>query len=66
MTPDIEPFFPEHISDRTAAILSEFLHSLAGDCDARYASQLRRHYAKQHDVYDPDHPWISRLSEKDL
>jgi hypothetical protein len=64
MTPNIEPFFPDQISDKTAAILSEFLHTLAGECDARYANQLRRHYAKQHIVYDPDHPWLSPPSDK--
>lgn len=66
MTPDIEPLFPDQISDQTAAVLSEFLHALAGDCDARYASQLRRHYARQYVVYDPDHPWISPPSDPDL
>ena len=42
MTPDIQALFPEEISDHTAAVLSEFLYALAGECEARYASQLRR------------------------
>lgn len=59
MKPDIEPLFPNGISDEAAAVLSEFLHSLAGDCDARYFIQLRRYYARQQTLFDPDHPWIS-------
>ncbi len=66
MTPDIEALFPEEISDCTAAVLSEFLYALAGECEARYASQLRRYYAKHHDDYDTDHPWISRPSDPHL
>ena len=59
MKPDIEPRFPVGISDEAAAALSEFLQNLAADCDSRYFVQLRRYYAKQHVVYDPDHPWLS-------
>jgi len=61
MTPDIEPLFPEQISDHTAVVLSEFLYALACDCEARYAAQLRRYYARarHRDLYDPDHPWLS-------
>ena len=66
MTHYIEPLFPEHISDETAVALSEFLHNLAGDCDSRYAHQLRSYYARQREVYDPDHPWISPPSKPDL
>ena len=66
MTPNIEPLFPDEISDHTAAILSEFLYALAADCESRYISQLRRYYARNHDVYDPDHPWISRPTDSDL
>jgi len=66
MTPDIEPIFPDQISDRTAAILSDILYALAADCESRYISQLRRYYARNHDVYDPDHPWISRPTDSDL
>jgi len=65
MTPDIEPIFPDQISDKTAVVLSEFLHFLAGECDARYASQLRRHYRTKY-IYDPDQPWISWPSDSDL
>jgi hypothetical protein len=66
MTHDIESIFPGHISDKTAAVLSECLHILAGECDTRYAHQLRRYYANQRVVYDPDHPWISPPFEPDL
>ena len=66
MTPDIEPIFPEEISDRTAAVLSEFLYALAGECETRYASRLRRYYAKHHHYYDPDRPWLSKPTDPDL
>lgn len=58
MTPDFNSIFPYQISDQTAVALSEFLHALANQCDAQYAHRLRRYYAKQRVVYDPEHPWI--------
>ena len=66
MASDIEPLFPDQISDHTAAVLSDLLHALASDCDARYASQPHRHYARKYVVYDPARPWISPLSDPDL
>lgn len=59
-----EPLFPNALSDEAAAILSEFLHRLAGDCDARYFRQLRRYYAGQEIILDPDHPWRTRPPSK--
>ena len=55
-----EPLFPPGIADETAAILSEFLHSLASACDSHYFIKLRRHYSRQQELFDPDHPWITR------
>ena len=66
MTTNFESLFPYPISDQTAAVLSEFLHALADQCDAHYAHRLRRYYAKQRVVYDPDHPWISPPFNNDL
>ena len=66
MTTDFESLFTYQISDQTAVVLSEFLHALADQCDAQYAHRLRRYYAKQRVVYDPNHPWISPPSEPDL
>ena len=65
MTDDFESLFPYPISDQTAVVLSEFLHALAEYCDAQYAHRLRRYYAKQRVVYDPDHPWVSPPSDCD-
>lgn len=54
-----EPLFPNGLSDENVAVLSEFLHALASDCDSRYFVQLRRYYARQETLGDPDHPWKS-------
>ena len=59
-----EPLFPKSISDKAAAVLSEFLHALANDCDARYFIKLRRYYTKQQELFDSDHPWITRPSNQ--
>ncbi len=64
MTPDLEPLFPNGISDEAAAVLSEFPHSLAADCEARYFIQLRRYYATQQTVFDPDHPRITQPPDR--
>jgi hypothetical protein len=54
-----EPVFPDRISDETASALSELLHQIAEACDSRYFIQLRRHHARQQNLYDPDAPWRS-------
>jgi hypothetical protein len=54
-----DPIFPDGLSDETASALSEFLHQLAAACENRYYVQLRRHYARQLDLFDPDAPWRS-------
>ncbi len=64
MKPDLDPLFPNSISDKTAALLSEFLNSLAAQCDARYFVQLHRYYARKQTVFDPDHPWITKPPDR--
>lgn len=56
---DIEPFFPDNLTDTAAAALSEFLHNLAAACESRYFIQLSRYYESQRTVYDPEQPWRS-------
>ena len=58
-----EPVFPDDLSDETASALSELLHQIAEACDSRYFVQLRRHYARQQNLYDPDAPWRSTMSK---
>lgn len=53
MKPVPEPVVPHDISDATAAALFDFLYALAADCEARYSSQLRRHYARDPTRIDP-------------
>lgn len=57
---DIEPLFPEDLSDEAASVLSAFLYDLAGACESRYFTQLQRHHEEQQNVHDPDHPWQSQ------
>ncbi len=64
MKSELQPVFPDKISDKTAALLSEFLNSLAVECDARYFVQLRRYYARKQTVFDPDHPWITKPPDR--
>jgi len=59
MKPDLERLFPDDISDKAAALLSEFLHSLAAECESHYFTQLRRYYARQQIVLDLEHPWVT-------
>ena len=51
------PFFPNGLSDESAAALSEFLHQLAAACETRYLVQLRRYHSRQMNLYDPEAPW---------
>jgi hypothetical protein len=54
---EIEPLFPENLTDEAASLLSTFLYDLAGACESRYFTQLRRHHEGKQTVHDPDHPW---------
>ena len=54
-----DPVFPDNLSDEAASAFSEFLHQIAAACDNRYFVQLRRHYSRQRNLYDPEAPWRS-------
>ncbi len=56
---DIEPLFPEGLSDEAASVLSAFLYALADACESRYLAQLLRHHDSQRTLHDPEHPWRS-------
>lgn len=49
--------FPDAVSDETAVALSMFLYDLAGECESRYISQIRRYYAGKQAPVDPACPW---------
>lgn len=61
---DIEPLFPENLTDEAASVLSAFLHDLADACESHYFAQLRRHHEAQQIVHDPEHPWRSRSPDR--
>lgn len=61
MKSDLEPLFPDGISDEAASVLSAFLQALAAACDSRYFTQLRRYHARQQHPYDPQRPWEKPL-----
>ena len=64
MKPHRESLFPNDLSDETATVLSEFLHSLTAQCDARYFIQVRRFYASQEVPFDPLRPWITKPPDR--
>jgi hypothetical protein len=37
--------------------LCDFLFQLATACESHYLVQLRRHFDRQRNLYDPDEPW---------
>jgi hypothetical protein len=58
MNPDLDAFFPEHLSDEAAFALYDLLQHLTLAWESRYFVQLRRHQgARQIDLFDPDRPW---------
>ena len=59
MSPDIDPVFPEGISDETAVALHEFLSALALACESHYLGQLMRYNRDQRNLDDPEEPWRS-------
>ena len=59
---DIEPLFTEGLTDEAASLLSTFLYDLAGTCESRYFTQLRRHNERLQTVHDPDHPWRTQTT----
>ena len=64
MNPDIGLLLPDDLSDEAASALCAFLQDLADACESRYFAQLRRyHAAHQTDLFDPDQPWRTRLTD---
>ena len=55
--------FAESVSDETAFALSEALHWLAQQCEAKYCGQIRRHLATLYEAMpvDPEQPWNTNL-----
>ena len=51
--------FAELVSDETAFALSEALHWLAQQCEAKYFAQIQRHLATLYEArpVDPEQPW---------
>jgi len=49
--------FPDGLSDEAAAALCDFFFHLATACESHYLVQLRRHFDRQRNLYDPDESW---------
>jgi len=62
--PRFDPVFPDRLSNESASALNQFLQQLAAACESRYSVQLRRHYSRQQNLYDPDAPWRSPPVER--
>ncbi len=56
--------FPESLSDEAASALCAFLYALADACESRYLAQLLRHQDAQQTLYDPEHPWRFRPTDR--
>ena len=59
-----KPLFPDGLSDEAASVLCAFLYSLADACESRYLAQLLRHREAQQTLYDPEHPWRFRPTDR--
>ena len=66
MKPNHHWIFPDAVSDETAVALSMFLYDLAGECERRYASQIRRYRAAQRKLFDPERPWKRPTGNNDF
>jgi hypothetical protein len=58
MNPDLEPLFPDDLSDEAAAVVSDFLWQLISAWDSRYFIQLRRYHAGKESPCNPERPWM--------
>jgi len=58
MTRRRNSLFPDGLSDEAAVALCDFLFQLATACESHYLVQLRRHYDRQRNLYDPEEPWL--------
>lgn len=61
MNPNLEPLFPDDLSDEAAAVVSDFLWQLLSAWDSRYFIQLRRYHADKEPPCSPDRPWMTSL-----
>jgi len=59
MKTKLDDLFPRDLSDETAAVLCEVMHTLALICEGHYLAQLRRYHSQQRNLYDPEQPWRS-------
>lgn len=66
MKPNHHWIFPDAVSDETAVAFSMFLYDLAGECERRYASQIRRYRAAQRKRVDPACPWKRAAGNNDF
>ncbi len=57
MKSDLEPLFPDNLSDEAASVLSDFLWQLISAWDSRYFTQLRRYQERKRPPCDPERPW---------
>jgi hypothetical protein len=57
MISDLEPTFPDGISDEAAAVVSDFLWQLISAWDSRYFVQLSRYSDSRQRPRDPVQPW---------
>lgn len=55
---ELEPVFPDNLSDETAQALCDVLYALTVACESRYLTQLQRYCASQRsEPVDPEQPW---------
>ena len=57
---DLNSLFPDGLSDETVSAISDLLNELAYRWESRYLHQLRRNYARQADLFDPQQPWRNK------
>jgi len=59
MNIDFDTLFPDGITDETAAAIGDLLNEFLFAWEGTYFAQLRRHHARQLDLFDPVAPWRS-------
>ena len=57
MTVRLDVRLPDHVSDETAAMVSELLWQIISAWDGRYFLQLRRYHDSLRLPANPDRPW---------
>jgi len=59
MNINFDTVFPDGISDDTAEAIRDLLNELLFAWEGTYFAHLRRHHARQLDLFDPEAPWRS-------